>query len=37
MNITNIDDKIIKGANEAKEEFTKFASKWENDFWEDMK
>jgi len=37
MNITNIDDKIINRSNEVGEDFTKFAEKWENDFFEDMK
>lgn len=37
MNITDIDDKIIARSNEVGEEFTAFAKKWENDYWEDMK
>lgn len=37
MNITNIDDKIINRSNEVQEDFTKFAEKWENDYFEDMK
>lgn len=37
MNITNIDDKIIKRSNEAGEKFEDFAIKWENDYFEDMK
>ena len=37
MNITDIDDKIIKRSNEFNEEFTAFARKWENQFFEDMK
>jgi cysteinyl-tRNA synthetase len=35
-NVTDIDDKIIIKSNEAKEDFAKFARKWENDFFEDM-
>ena len=34
MNITDIDDKIIKRSNEKKEDFAKFARKWEKDFFE---
>ena len=37
MNITDIDDKIIKRSNELNEEFTAFSRKWENQFFEDMK
>jgi cysteinyl-tRNA synthetase len=37
MNITNIDDKIINRSNEVGEDFAKFATKWENDFFDDMK
>ncbi|EAR89909.2 cysteinyl-tRNA synthetase protein (macronuclear) [Tetrahymena thermophila SB210] len=36
MNITDIDDKIIKKSNESGEEFTAFARKWEMDYWQDM-
>jgi len=37
MNITDIEDKIIKKSNEAKEEFSAFARKWEIDYFNDMK
>lgn len=37
MNITDIDDKIINRSNEKGEDFSKFARKWEGDFWSDMK
>lgn len=36
MNITDIDDKIIKKSNESGEEFSAFARKWEMDYWQDM-
>lgn len=36
MNITDIDDKIIIRSNELKEDFSTFARKWENEFWNDM-
>jgi len=36
MNITDIDDKIITGANQAKLEFLKFTKIWEKDFFESM-
>jgi len=36
MNITDIDDKIIKRSFEAKREFTEFAKFWEHDFFKDM-
>ena len=37
MNVTDIDDKIIKRSNEVNMEFDKFARKYENEFFEDMK
>ncbi|PRP76349.1 hypothetical protein PROFUN_15265 [Planoprotostelium fungivorum] len=37
MNITDIDDKIIKRSNESNTPFAQFARKWEGDFLEDMK
>lgn len=37
INITDIDDKIIKRSEEEKVEFSELAKKWELDFWEDMK
>ncbi len=36
MNITDVDDKIIRKANEAKEDFTFIAWKFENEFLTDM-
>jgi cysteinyl-tRNA synthetase len=36
MNITDIDDKIIKRSNENKEEFNAFARKWEADYFRSM-
>jgi cysteinyl-tRNA synthetase len=35
MNITDIDDKIIKRSNEEGVEFNQFAKKWEDDFFKD--
>ena len=37
MNITDIDDKIIKRSNEQNIEFSKFAKMWEDDFFKDMR
>eukprot|EP00828_Plagiopyla_frontata_P020855 TRINITY_DN267_c0_g1_i6.p1 TRINITY_DN267_c0_g1~~TRINITY_DN267_c0_g1_i6.p1 ORF type:complete len:609 (-),score=125.04 TRINITY_DN267_c0_g1_i6:43-1869(-) len=37
MNITNIDDKIIKRAMEQNVDFEQFAQKFENEFFEDMR
>jgi cysteinyl-tRNA synthetase len=37
MNITDIDDKIIRKANEVKEEFSFISRKYEADYFEDMK
>ena len=37
MNITDIEDKIIKKSNEVGEDFAEFARKWEVDYFEDMK
>jgi cysteinyl-tRNA synthetase len=37
MNITDIEDKIIKKSNEVNENFADFARKWEIDYFEDMK
>ncbi|EDL44737.1 cysteine -tRNA ligase, putative [Plasmodium vivax] len=37
INITDIDDKIIKRSEEEKVSFTELARKWECEFWEDMK
>lgn len=37
INITDIDDKIIKRSEEENVEFSALAKKWELDFWEDMK
>lgn len=37
MNVTDIDDKIIIRSEECKEDFAKFARKWENEFFVDMK
>ncbi|VEV57745.1 cysteine--tRNA ligase, putative [Plasmodium vinckei vinckei] len=37
INITDIDDKIIKRSEEEKVNFTELARKWEYEFWEDMK
>lgn len=37
INITDIDDKIIKRSEEEKIDFSELAKKWELDFWEDMK
>lgn len=37
VNITDIDDKIIKRANEAKVDFTEFSKSMEQEFWNDMK
>lgn len=37
MNITDIEDKIIKKSYELGEEFSAFARKWEVDYFEDMK
>ncbi|SOV22876.1 cysteine--tRNA ligase, putative [Plasmodium sp. DRC-Itaito] len=37
INITDIDDKIIKRSVEEKIGFTELARKWEYEFWEDMK
>lgn len=37
MNITDIDDKIIKGSNEEKLDYLQFTKKWETDFFDGMK
>lgn len=37
MNITDIDDKIIKRSNEEKKNFNEFARHWENVFFQDMR
>ena len=37
MNITDIDDKIIKGAKEQNIEYFEFSRQWETDFFSDMK
>jgi cysteinyl-tRNA synthetase len=37
MNITDIDDKIIRKANEVSEEFSFITRKYEADYFEDMK
>lgn len=37
MNITDLDDKIIKRSNETGVEFSEFTRMWENDFFKDMK
>jgi len=37
MNITDVDDKIIKRSNEAGIEFTELARKWEQEFFDDMR
>ena len=37
MNITDVDDKIIKKSREAEVEFTEISRKYENEFMEDMK
>ncbi|CRG94210.1 cysteine--tRNA ligase, putative [Plasmodium gallinaceum] len=37
INITDIDDKIIKRSEEEKIGFSELARKWEYEFWEDMK
>jgi cysteinyl-tRNA synthetase len=37
MNITDIDDKIIREANAQGVPFDQFSRKWENEFFEDMK
>jgi len=37
MNITDIEDKIIKRSQELGEDFDKFARRWEVDFFENMK
>ena len=37
MNITDIDDKIIKRSNEEKKNFTEFAKFWEDSFFKDMR
>lgn len=37
MNITDIDDKIIKKANESNKGFRELSSFYENEFFEDMK
>lgn len=36
MNITDVDDKIIKNSQELGVEYFEFARKWETDFFEDM-
>ncbi|GFE55768.1 cysteine-tRNA synthetase [Babesia ovis] len=36
INVTDIDDKIIQRANEEGCKFNELASRWENEFWEDM-
>ena len=37
MNITDVDDKIIKKSREAEVAFTEVSRKYENEFMEDMK
>ena len=37
MNITDIDDKIIKRANEVNVPFHEFSRQWETEYFEDMK
>jgi len=37
MNITDIDDKIIKRSNECGEKFDEFAKKFETEFFNDLK
>lgn len=37
MNITDVDDKIIKNSNAEGVEYFEFARRWENDFFDDMK
>ncbi len=37
MNITDVDDKIIRKSNEAGVEFTEISRKYEHEFMEDMK
>ncbi|KAI4838846.1 cysteine--tRNA ligase [Plasmodium brasilianum] len=37
INITDIDDKIIKRSEEEKVSYTELARKWEYEFWQDMK
>lgn len=37
MNITDIDDKIIKRSNQLNEDFDKFARRWEDDYFTQMK
>ena len=37
MNITDVDDKIIKNSNEEGVEYFEFARRWEADFFDDMK
>ena len=37
MNITDIDDKIIKKSNEQKRDFSEFAKYWEDSFFKDMR
>lgn len=37
MNITDIDDKIIKRSQEEKAEFSEFAKKWEISYFNDMR
>ena len=37
MNITDVDDKIIKKSNESNVKFTEVSRKYENEFMEDMK
>uniref|UniRef100_A0A8C9GUP2 tRNA synthetases class I catalytic domain-containing protein n=1 Tax=Piliocolobus tephrosceles TaxID=591936 RepID=A0A8C9GUP2_9PRIM len=37
INITDIDDKIIKRSNEENIDFSVLAKRWEVDFWDDMK
>ena len=37
MNITDIDDKIIKRSQEVKEDFSQFARKWEIEYFNDMR
>jgi cysteinyl-tRNA synthetase len=36
MNITDIEDKIINGANQEGVEFLEFTRKWEKDFFDSM-
>ena len=36
MNITDIEDKIIKGANAEGVDFLDFTKKWEKDFFDSM-